>query len=100
MASHATTSNAAHACQARQAWLMNGKALDQGLEGYPLANVAESGPIKIKAERIAWAVAGTVQPNELGIGINEATDQPGTGTGKDKDHQPAERIAAAVKIAS
>lgn len=46
------------ACQACQAWLLNGKALDEGFEGNPLANVAEPGPIKIKAERIAWAVTG------------------------------------------
>lgn len=65
-------------CQACQAWLLNGKALNEGFEGNTVANVAEPGPIKIEAERIAWAVTGTGQPNESGVGIDETTDQPGT----------------------
>ena len=61
-----------------QARLLKFKTGLQGFEGHPVADMAEGRLIEIKTQGIGWTVYWAVEPEDLGLGVDEAPNQPGT----------------------
>src|SRR6267154_121485 len=55
------------------------EAREQHLEGHPAVDVRKLRPVEVEADRFLRPGARAVDPDEAGIAIDEAADQPGAG---------------------
>lgn len=57
--------------------LLKFKAGLQGFKGHAIADMTESCVIEVETQCIGWALLWSVQPKDLSLRINEASNQPG-----------------------